>query len=232
MLPELLEQDHRQQTGPGPAAGEHMKGGRRLADLLAVAAAELLADMLDHFPLPRDHLDRLGDVLAELAQPGAAAARAFRWCRLDHPLPRQMRGERLTRRAPAGKGRHLGGLGDRPLGGDFVLAGRTLELLEGQFHLLKEPFAAFRALAVELARQLGDLQALMGDQGLVVGGLGFGHCQFRLDPRRPGRFLEALLALRKECRLQRGDAVREGLECRHERHYRMPAMVLALSTIG
>jgi hypothetical protein len=25
----------------------------------------------------------------------------------------------------------------------------------------------------------------MGDHGLIVGGLGLGHCQFRLDPRRP-----------------------------------------------
>jgi hypothetical protein len=67
MLPVLLEQDHRQQTWAGPAAGDHMKGGRRLADLLAVAAGELLADVLDHLPAPRDHLQRLGDVLAQLA---------------------------------------------------------------------------------------------------------------------------------------------------------------------
>jgi hypothetical protein len=29
----------------------------------------------------------------------------------------------------------------------------------------------------------------MGDHGLIVGGLGLGHRQFRLDPGRPGRFL-------------------------------------------
>jgi hypothetical protein len=79
-----------------------------------------------------------------------------------------MRGEGLTRRLLAGKGRHIRGLGDSPLGGDFVLAGETLEFRKGQLHLLDQPFAAFRALAVELTCQLGDLQALMGDQGLVV----------------------------------------------------------------
>jgi hypothetical protein len=64
-------------------------GSRRLADLLAVAAGELLADMLDHFPLPRDDLQRLGDILAQLAQPRAAAAKANGRSRLDHPLVRR-----------------------------------------------------------------------------------------------------------------------------------------------
>jgi hypothetical protein len=67
MLPVLLEQDHRQQARPGPAAGDHVKGSWRLADLLTVAAGKLFADVLDHLPLPRDHLQRLGDVLAQLA---------------------------------------------------------------------------------------------------------------------------------------------------------------------
>src|SRR6202007_1269341 len=56
MLPELLEQDHRQQARAGPAACNHVKRRRRLADLLAVAAGELLADMLDHLPLSRSDL--------------------------------------------------------------------------------------------------------------------------------------------------------------------------------
>ena len=74
MLPELLEQDHRQQARAGPAARNHMERRRRLADFLAVAAGELFADMLDHLPLPRNDLQRLGDVLAQFAQPRAAAA--------------------------------------------------------------------------------------------------------------------------------------------------------------
>ena len=186
MLPELLEQDHRQQAGTGPAAGDHMERRRRLADLLAIAAGELLANVLDHLPLPRNDLQRLGDVLAQLAQPRAAAAQASGRSRLDHPLARQMLGEGLARRALAGEGHHIGGLGHGPLGGDLVLGRRTLELLEGQLHLIEQSHAAFRALAVELARQLGDLQLLMGDQGLIVGSLGLGHRQFGLDPGRPG----------------------------------------------
>jgi hypothetical protein len=67
MLPVFLEQDHRQQARAGPAARDHMKRGRCLADLLAVAAGKLLSDMLDHLPSPRDHLQRLGDVLTQLA---------------------------------------------------------------------------------------------------------------------------------------------------------------------
>jgi hypothetical protein len=232
MLPELLEQDHRQQAGPGPAPRQHMEGCRRLADRLAIAAAELLADTLDHFPLPRDHFQRFGDVFAEFAQPGAATAWALRRRRFDHPLARQVRRERLTCRVFAGKARHCRRLGNGPLGGDLVLAGGALEFLEGQLHLLDELLAAFRALAIELVRQLGDLQPLMGDQGRIVGGLGLGHREFRLDPRRPRRFRQALFALREQGRPQYGDVVGEDLGHRHERDYRMPSMPQSASATG
>jgi hypothetical protein len=166
--------------------------------------------MLDDLPLPWDHLQRLGDVLAQLAQPSAAAAMAGGRSRLDYPLARQMLRERLTRRALAGKGHNIGGLGDGALGGNLVLGGRTLEFLEPQFHLINEPHTAFRVLAIELARQLLDLQSLMGDQGLIVGYLGLGNRQFRLDPDRPGRFVDALVALGNQRRFQRIDIVRYG----------------------
>jgi hypothetical protein len=63
MLNKLLERDHRQQVRPGPAARYDMEGGGCLADGLAVAAGELLPHVLDHLPLPRDDLQRLGDIL-------------------------------------------------------------------------------------------------------------------------------------------------------------------------
>src|SRR5215468_11843474 len=106
-----------------------MERRRRLADLLAIAAGKLLADVLDHLPLPWNDLQRLGDVLAQLAQPRAAAAQANRRPRLDYPLAWQMLGKGLARRALAGKDRHIGGFGHGPLGRDLVLSRGTLELL-------------------------------------------------------------------------------------------------------
>ena len=66
VLTELLEQDHGQQVWPRPTTRGRMERRRRLADLLALPAGELLADGLDHLPLPRDHLRRLGDVFPHL----------------------------------------------------------------------------------------------------------------------------------------------------------------------
>ncbi len=123
MLAKLLEQDHRQKTGAGPAAGDHMERRRRLADLLAVPASELLADMLDDLPPARDHLQRLGDIFAQFAQPLAAAAKASCRSRHDHPLARQMFGEGLARGTLAGEGRNCRGLGHRHLGSDLILGG-------------------------------------------------------------------------------------------------------------
>src|SRR5207237_556862 len=82
----LLEQDHRQQAGAGPTPGNDMERRRSLADLLAIAAGELLTDVLDYLPLPRDYLQSLGDVLAQFAPPRATAAPANRRSRLDPPL--------------------------------------------------------------------------------------------------------------------------------------------------
>ena len=67
----------RQQPRPGAAARDRMRRRRRLGDLLAAPARELLAHVLDHLPLARHQLQRLGHVLAQLAQ-RAAAARAGR----------------------------------------------------------------------------------------------------------------------------------------------------------
>src|ERR1700722_6891676 len=67
-----------------------MRGRRRLRDRLAGAAGELLAHVLDHLPARRHMLQRLGHVLADLAQRAAAAARARGRCRMDDALTRQM----------------------------------------------------------------------------------------------------------------------------------------------
>lgn len=69
VLPELLEQHHRQQVRVGMAARDDVERRRRLGDRLAFPAGEALAHRLDHFPLARNHLQRLRDILAELHQP-------------------------------------------------------------------------------------------------------------------------------------------------------------------
>src|SRR3954470_18286522 len=125
MLPVLLEQAHLQQALAGPAARDHMERGGLLADLLAVAAGKLLSDMLDYLPLTRDHLQRLGDVLAQLAQPRAAAAQAGCWPRRDHALAPQMFRKGLPRRALARERYDISRLRRGALGDDLVLAGRA-----------------------------------------------------------------------------------------------------------
>jgi hypothetical protein len=68
----LVDQDHCQQARPGKAACDCVKRRLRLRYRLARPAAELLSHMLGHEPLPRDHVERLGDVLANLAKFAAA----------------------------------------------------------------------------------------------------------------------------------------------------------------
>src|SRR5439155_742986 len=107
---ELLEQDHGQQARASPAARGHMERRRRLADLLAVPAGELLADVLDDLPLPRDHLHGLADILAQLAQPFTAAPGARG--RSGHYPPQPAPPGRPRRPAPGAGSRYR--TGDRP----------------------------------------------------------------------------------------------------------------------
>jgi hypothetical protein len=66
VLAVLLEEDHRQQAGADPAARDDVEGCRRLADPLAVPAAELLAHGLPDEPAARDDIERLGHRLTDL----------------------------------------------------------------------------------------------------------------------------------------------------------------------
>src|SRR5580692_9393127 len=78
-----------------------MRGGRRLGDRFADPADELLANVLDHLPLAWNELQRLGHVLANLAQSVVAAAWAGGRHRIDNALPRQMLRQRPTGRLAA-----------------------------------------------------------------------------------------------------------------------------------
>ncbi len=146
------------------------RGG--LADLLAVPAGELLAHVLDHLPLARDHLYRLGDVLAKLGQSRAAAAEAGVRPRHDDPFAGQVFGERLAGRPLAREGGDRSSLGLGYLGSDLVGGSRGLQLFQLQFHLVQQPRGPLGVRAEPFAVQLGDLELQMSDQRLVIGPLG------------------------------------------------------------
>jgi hypothetical protein len=54
----LLDQHHRWQAHSGAAARDRMEERRRLGDRLARPAAELLARVFGHEPLPRHRIER------------------------------------------------------------------------------------------------------------------------------------------------------------------------------
>ncbi len=195
VLAVLLEQQHGEEAGAGPPARYDVERCRRLTDLLAVPAGELRAHGLDHLPRPRDHFQRLGDVLAQLRQLGATTGQARTGGRHDDAFARQVLGERLTRRRLALEAAHAGGLLGRGLGNKGVFAGVGFEFLELQLHLVEQAARAFGAGAVLLALELGDLQLQMRDQrrgGALAGrrigepgfggvGAGNGRCNQRLE---------------------------------------------------
>ena len=160
--------------------------------------------------MARDHLQRLGDVLAQLAQSRAAAAGAGRRRGDHYPLARQVFRERLAGRLPAGERldgrRRPGGL----LGLELVLGGRSLQLFQLELHLVQQPAGAFRRDAEPLALQLGDHQLQVGDQGLVFGALGLGHGDLGLGLVAFNAGFVALVTHAGQRRPQRFDVVRNG----------------------
>ena len=170
MLAVLGVKDHRQQARPDMTARDDVERRRRLGDLLARPARELLAHGLDHLPLPRHHLQGLGDRLAELGQLAAAAWAGGR-AGDHHTLARQMRRKRRAHRFAAGEL----GYPSAPsrFRGDFVLGRTRHRLLELQLQLVEQLAAAFGGLPVLLASQLCDQQLVMGDQRLCARGARF-----------------------------------------------------------
>ena len=182
MLAVLLEQDHGEKARAGEAARQHMERRRGLADLLACPAGELLPDVLQHLPLPWHHLQRLGDVLAELGEPGRPAAGAGGRAGNDDPLARQMLREGLARWLLARERANRGAFGRSPFGGELILRRGRFELLQFELHLIEKPRAPFAALAVNLAPHLLDGQTQMRDQSL-----GAGFARLRLNEVSPRR---------------------------------------------
>jgi len=192
-------EDHRQQARPDVTPRDDMERRRRLGDLLARPAGELLTNGLDHFPLARHHLQRLGDGLAELGEP-AATTWARRRTGDHHALARQMRRKGRAHRLLAGERPHRRVLAWR--GGSFILGRACRRFLELQLQLVEQFAAALGGLAVLLAPELGDQQLVMGDQGLGARGARLG-----LLSGRP---------LGDERGLERADVVGDRLGHRHE----------------
>ncbi len=140
----------------------------RLGDLLTGSARELLPHSLNHLPLSRHDLKRLGDILAQLAQPIRAAAGAGIGRGDDDALARQMLGQGLAG-GPLALERCDVGLRRCQGSQKLIFAGSGLALLEGQFHLVEQMARALGALAKKGAAHLLVLQVEKGVTGFQVG---------------------------------------------------------------
>ena len=109
--------------------------------------------MLDDAPACRDALQGLGDVLAELAQCGPAAARTGRGSGVDDAVARKMIRQRSASGLVPGETRNRDGL----VGLRCIRASRLLQVLEPEFELL-DPGAALRRGPEPLTPKPGDLQ--------------------------------------------------------------------------
>ena len=208
VLPILLEQDHGEQARSAEAARQHVERRRRLANLLAVPAGELLAHGLHHLPLPWHHLERLSDILAKLGEPARTAAAAAGRAGHDHALAQQMRRERLAGGLPAGEGANRRGrCGLR--GGNLIFARRRLKLLELQLHLVEQTLLALVARAKQVALELLDLQPQTRDQRLRARCLGAHVRHLGLRARRLGPRLRKLRIACLQQPLQRLDIIGE-----------------------
>src|SRR6202050_2905431 len=154
----LGEQDVRQQAGARAAPRDRMPWRRWLVNGFTRAARELLTDVLDDLPRARDQLQRLGHILAELAQ-HAAATRARRRRRINDAFARQMFGQRPARwlLALERRNRDLGGRrrSSRQSRLGFRLRSVLLNLRKPQLKLV-EHGAAFRGLTKPFMLELGD----------------------------------------------------------------------------
>ncbi|CAJ0877680.1 hypothetical protein AMST5_02900 [freshwater sediment metagenome] len=187
VLAELLEHDHRQQQArPRPSPRDDMERRRRLADLLAIPAGELLPNGLDHLPLPRLRFQRPCHILSELAQAIAAAAFACRRWVDHHALAGKMVGERIAVGTLARKS------GDRCRSGNclfrrkFVFCRAGFQLFEGERQLIDQARRALRPLPVDLPLQFRDPQLLLRNQRHVFRRFRAGDRQFRRNVQALG----------------------------------------------
>ena len=137
--------------------------------------------MLGYEPLPGDDVERLGDILADLAELAPAAARARRRCRVNNPPTRQIGRKVAPRPLAPREALHVDA---RRLSLRLVLARRRSQLLELQFQLIYEPLAALGTRTEHRALHLLDHQLQVRDQRFRARQLGARLYQRRLQRRR------------------------------------------------
>ena len=188
VLAELLEENHGQQVGTGPSPRRRMERRWRLADLLASPAGELLPHRLDHLPLARDDLQRIGDILTHLYDAVRATARTAGRCLDHHTLARQMFGEGFAHGLAPREGAHSAGLVRRPslFNRHCILGRRCFQFLKLQFQLIDQTCAALGGDAVPVTAQLGDFQLQLLDHRICAGCQGARLGQVALSRLRTG----------------------------------------------
>ena len=161
----LGEQDMGEQLRSRTSARDRVRWSGRLADRFAGPAGELLAHVLDHFPLPRNELQRLGHILADLAQVGAAATRAEPRAPDRRSVPAA--DARATDDEPAGAWNDahdtVFSRADRKLGHGLCLRRVSSTSASSQLELVDERMT-FRRLTVSFVSQLGDRELELLDQ--------------------------------------------------------------------
>jgi hypothetical protein len=111
--------------------------------------------VLDHLPLPRHELQRLGHILTDLVQsPAATGTRRKRW--IDDALARQMFRQRPARRLAPLEASHFDlRLGSGHLRRRLGLGGIFLQIRQRQLELFQDR-APLGGLAEPVVAQLGD----------------------------------------------------------------------------
>ncbi|MBB4000812.1 hypothetical protein GGR04_004693 [Aureimonas pseudogalii] len=159
---DLLEQDRRQKVGAEEAPGCDVEWCGWLGDPSQSRQVNFSRTVWTTFHRRGITLQRLGDVLAQLAQPIRAAAPAGGRGRHDDALAGTMFGKRLatapTRTLEDGDRR---GLRRSLFGRDLVLAQSCLGVIELKLQLIEKASRALGAGAVELSAELLDLTLQM-----------------------------------------------------------------------
>ncbi|WP_439366141.1 hypothetical protein ACNJYD_09675 [Bradyrhizobium sp. DASA03005] len=186
MHTELVEQDRPQQLWADEVARRGVEQRGRVADLLAIAAGELLAYRLDQLE-QRGISSSLLVSSPLFCQPRSTAAATGRWSLNDDALAFDVIRPWLVHRPLAHRGADVLRLCRGGLRGKLILARCGDEYFEFQLQLLEQPCRALGALPIQFAFELLDPQLQMRDQRLIVRQLRARTGSHRLGSQPPSR---------------------------------------------